>query len=78
MTIAVEMKIEGRKPYKHRYDDVVKFAVFSKEDIADEIDGTTYEEFPDNVFRMYFKKGDTATFGFDSNFSFKVLNQFNT
>lgn len=78
MTISVELKITGREPYKHRYEDVVKFSVFSKEEIAQEIDSTTYEEFPDNVFRMYFKNGETATFGYDLNFKFKVLNQFNS
>lgn len=70
--MTVEVKSKVMKCSKV-YENVVKFSVFPKEEIKDEIDQTTYEEYPDYMLRLYLKNDETATFGIEKTFKYKVL-----
>ena len=59
--------------WKHRYEKVTAYEVVPKEKIRNEIDQTTFDELGKYIFRMYFEDGEQATFGVNSNFSYKVL-----
>lgn len=59
--------------WKHRYEKVTAYEVVPKEKIRNEIDQTTFDELDKYIFRMYFEDGEQATFGVNSNFSYKVL-----
>lgn len=59
--------------WKHRYEKVVSYEVVPKEKVQHEVDCTTYNELDKYIFRMHFEDGEQATFGVNSNFSYKVL-----
>lgn len=73
MTIEVTTKLNGTKPYKLRYENVIEYSVFRKEVIKDEIDETSYNEMTDYVFRMYFEDGETSTWDCSPDFKHKVI-----
>lgn len=73
MTIVIETKLDNGKLYKHRYEGVVKYACFPKEEVKTECDETTYNDMAKYVFRMYFKDSETSTWSCTRHFKYKVL-----
>lgn len=73
MIIETNFKAITGKVYSHLYTNVVKYSVFPKKDVKNELDKATYDEMPDYIFRLYFTDGEQATWGCSPDFKYKVL-----